>query len=225
MWTNGELKKTGKAAFLANYWRSVGAALILWLLVGGFSASQSGKDKYEQAVNHSGKLSSVLIMVLLVALVGSIVVGLLIKIFIYNPLQVGCYAFFKENVTRPGASLDTILSGFSEYGRIFLTLLLRDVYIILWCLLLIIPGLVKAYSYRMVPYIIKDEPELSPTEAIARSRQMMDGWKWQAFMLDLSFIGWFLLGVLTGGILLIFWTNPYKENTDAALYLALRDQR
>ena len=73
----------------------------------------------------------------------------------------------------------------------------------------------------MVPYIIKDNPELSATEVITKSRKMMDGHKWRAFLLDLSFIGWLLLSLITLGIVGLLWTNPYMQNTNAALYQEL----
>ena len=95
----------------------------------------------------------------------------------------------------------------------------------LWSLLLVVPGIVKLYSYRMVPYILAEHPELSANEVITRSRKMMNGNKWQAFKLDLSFIGWILLGTVTLGIVQVFWTSPYMESAQAALYLKLRDEQ
>jgi uncharacterized membrane protein len=76
----------------------------------------------------------------------------------------------------------------------------------------------------MVPYIIKDNPELSATQVITRSREMMNGHKWNAFVYDLSFIGWYLLGCITCGIALAFYVYPYKLNADAQLYLAIKKQ-
>ena len=88
-------------------------------------------------------------------------------------------------------------------------------------MLLFIPGIIKSYSYRLVPYIIKDNPELSATEAITRSRQLMDGHKLDAFLLDLSFIGWYILGFITANLVNIFWTMPYHYNANAEFYLDL----
>jgi uncharacterized membrane protein len=76
----------------------------------------------------------------------------------------------------------------------------------------------------MVPYILAEHPELSANEVITRSREMMNGNKMQAFKMDLSFLGWILLGILTLGLGLVFWTSPYMESTQAALYLKLRDE-
>ena len=89
-------------------------------------------------------------------------------------------------------------------------------------MLFIIPGIVKAYAYRMVPYILKEHPELSGTQAITLSRRMMKGNKGDAFVLDLSFIGWILLSALTFGILHLFYVGPYIQATDAELYKVVR---
>ena len=93
----------------------------------------------------------------------------------------------------------------------------------LWTCLFIIPGIIKSYSYRMVPYILADNPELGAVEAITLSRQMMDGNKGRAFLLDLSFIGWTILTIITLGIVGLFWANPYFYATDAELYRTLKD--
>ena len=77
----------------------------------------------------------------------------------------------------------------------------------------------------MVPYILTDYPELSPTEVITASRKMMDGHKWNTFLLDLSFIGWFILTALTLGLVGIFWASPYWQSTNAALYLELKNEQ
>ncbi len=115
------------------------------------------------------------------------------------------------------------LCQYKAYGHNFRVLMLHDVYLALWALLLIVPAIIKAYSYCMVPYILAEHPELSANEIITRSRRMMNGHKWQAFKLDLSFFGWILLGALTLGLVNVFWTVPYMESAQAALYLKLRD--
>ena len=141
---------------------------------------------------------------------------------VFNPLQVGCFRFFYKNIEDPDTKLGIIKEGFGAYGHVFLTLLLRDLFLALWSMLFCIPGIIKMYSYRMVPYIIKDNPELSATEVITRSREMMNGNKGKAFLLDLSFWGWFLLGAVTMGLAFTFWAGPYYESANAALYLELK---
>ena len=223
MWSRVEIKEVGKAAFKANYWRSVFVAFLLVLLMGGSGISVSNNSQGDSATAQAFQnitLEQALAIMSIAS--GVMIVAIMLKIFIFNPLQVGCYSFFKENVETRNASLDVLKVGFQGYGRTFLTLLLRDLFLILWTLLFIIPGFIKMYSYRMVPFIIADEPDLSPTEAITRSKQMMDGHKWNAFILDLSFIGWYLLGIVTLGLGLIFWASPYFYNTNAELYLRIK---
>ena len=89
-------------------------------------------------------------------------------------------------------------------------------------LLCIIPGIVKGYEYRMIPYLLADHPEMTKDEAFAASKEMMMGQKWNAFVLDLSFIGWDILSSMTFGILDIFYVMPYKMSTNAALYEAIK---
>lgn len=162
----------------------------------------------------------------ILAAIASISLGLsavsfLVKMLLLNPVEVGCQSFFLKNLHEP-ASEKEIKNGFSQWGRNIGAMLLSGIYLFLWSLLFIIPGLVKSYSYRMVPFILADDPACGAKEAITRSREMMNGHKWSAFVLDLSFIGWYLLSILTLGLLLIFWVNPYQYSTNAALYERLK---
>lgn len=152
-------------------------------------------------------------------------IAIVIKIFLANPIIVGGVSFFKQNVAEPPAPLGLLKTGFQNFGHTFVTMFLRDLYLFLWTLLLIVPGIVKAYSYRMVPYILAENPDMPANEIITRSREMMNGNKWQAFVLDLSFLGWILLGVITLGLGIVFWTGPYIQSTNAALYLKLKGQQ
>ena len=158
-------------------------------------------------------------VVLIVCLIST-----LVDIFLFNPIEVGCQAFFANN-SRGVGELGDLGRGFSPgYGRVVKTMFLRGLYVALWSLLFIIPGVIKSYSYRMVPYILADQPELGGNAAITRSREMMAGNKWKAFVLDLSFIGWELLSCLTLGVLGLFYVKPYRYCTNAELYQALKAQ-
>jgi hypothetical protein len=164
----------------------------------------------------------IIVTVLAVSLIG-LAIAIAIKILILLPLEVGGSRFMLMNLDRPaqigqiGYSFDT------NYKNILSTMFFRDLFICLWTLLFIIPGIVKAYEYRMIPYLLADHPEMTRKEAFTRSKAMMQGQKWNAFVLDLSFIGWFLLSALTFGILNIFYVGPYYQMTIAALYETLRD--
>ena len=96
-------------------------------------------------------------------------------------------------------------------------MLLMGIFVFLWTLLLIIPGIIKGFAYSLVPYILVDKPELSANEAINLSIKMMKGHKFDFFWLCLSFIGWILLAILTFGIGL-FWLMPYMYTAYAAFY-------
>lgn len=88
-------------------------------------------------------------------------------------------------------------------------------------MLLVVPGIIKAYSYRLAIYIAADRPELSPTECITESRRMMDGHKWQAFCLDVSMFLWMLVGSCACGIGTL-WVSPYQYAANAAFYEAVK---
>ncbi len=157
-----------------------------------------------------------------IALGGSSLIMLALSIMVFNPLIVGCRRFFLMN-SRGGAEIGELGYGFGgNWGNVMLTMFLRNLFLILWSLLFVIPGIVKAYSYRLVPYLLAEHPELSGTQAITLSRQMMNGHKGRAFVLDLSFLGWILLSALTLGIMGVFYVNPYIHATDAELYEAVK---
>ena len=109
------------------------------------------------------------------------------------------------------------------WWKVVKTMGLCFIYKTLWRMT-IIGGLIKEYSYRMVPYIVAENPDMKPNEAITLSRKMMDGHKWECFVLDLSFLGWMLLGFITFHVLDIFFVNPYTVATNSEYYAAYRDE-
>ena len=144
------------------------------------------------------------------------------SVFLINPLEVGTNRFFVQNL-KLDANLREICFAFDHnYLNCVKILFFRDLYVFLWSLLFIIPGIIKAYEYRMVPYILGDNPNIDREEAFALSNMLMQGNKGKAFVLDLSFLGWYILNGLTLGILGIFYVNPYIKQTNAALYLKLK---
>lgn len=160
---------------------------------------------------------------LAVAFVIIFVFAIALDTFVLNILEFGGRGFFLANHDSK-ASIKEFGQGFSEgYKRVCLTMFLRDLYIVLWSCLFVIPGIVKAYEYRMIPYILKEHPELDHKEVFALSKKMMSGNKWKSFVLDLSFIGWALLSAITLGVLGVFFLNPYAFQTDAELYVKLRN--
>ena len=132
-------------------------------------------------------------------------------------IRVGYARFNMELVDRGEASFETLFGYFSYWKTTAVARLLRGLYVFLWSLLLVIPGIVASYSYAMTDYILAGYPELTAGEAIARSKEMMSGNRWRLFCLHLSFIGWSILCTFTLGIGNL-WLTPYKQAANAAFY-------
>lgn len=150
--------------------------------------------------------------------------GFLLKTLVFQPLEIGGAKYFLENSRKSDAGFGNLGYAFRNgyYGNAVVGMFLKNLIQFLFTLLLVIPGIIKAYEYRLVPYLLADYPELSSTQVLNESKRMMDGHKMDAFLLDLSFIGWYILSGITGGIVGVFWTNPYKNATDAEFYLDLQ---
>ncbi len=223
MWTIGELKTRGKAAMKANYGLTLVVSVIMGMITAGYgSTAGTNSQKIQEGFQDNPDMMALAALIL--SIVGVLVIIIkLVDIFVFNPIEVGCKNFFLKNTSEP-AGLDALGVAFKpEWMHNVLTLFLRDLFLVGWTLLFIIPGIVKAYSYRLVPYIMAENPELSGTEAITLSRKMMNGHKWRAFCLDLSFFGWIILSLLTCGILAVLYVNPYIHCTEAELYMAIKN--
>ncbi|WP_312832371.1 DUF975 family protein [Sedimentibacter saalensis] len=212
MWDRVELKSLAKASLKNNYWNAFLVSLVL-MLVTGRGGSSRGEDTGEYLARHPEYYMIFLVVVTLL---------LVFRILVGYSLEVGSRRYFvklsqyKNTKGCYGFSFDSM-----NYKGIVSTMFLMNVYNILWTLLFVIPGIIKAYSYRMVPYILGDNPNIGANEAITLSRKMMDGNKFEAFVLDISFLGWYLLGLLALVIGMLF-VNPYYDATCAQLYVALR---
>ncbi|MBR5479174.1 MAG: DUF975 family protein [Clostridia bacterium] len=161
-------------------------------------------------------------MLLNVVVIVSAIIGLIVGIFVTNAVTVGlCNYFIKNTDSKP--SLKDVFSGFKvKYGRNIGTLLLVGIKTVLWTILFIIPGIIKSYEYAIIPYILADDPEISSKDAFAKAKQMMKGNKWRLFKLEFSFIGWFLLCILTLG-LGTFFLMPYINAANAEFYAELKN--
>ena len=151
-------------------------------------------------------------------------ISLLSSILLF-PVVWGFSIAFLDNTRGTNSKpldLSYLWNSYNDSSRVIGTYILKSIYIFLWSLLLIIPGIIKRYSYAMTPYILRDDPNISYNDAIELSMEMMDGNKWRLFLLDLSFIGWYLLALLTLGIGFLFLT-PYIESTYANFYEDLKD--
>lgn len=133
------------------------------------------------------------------------------------------YSKFNLDLTdrRAEPQIGTLFTYFPYWKNAALTNLLQLVRVFLWSLLLVIPGIMAAYSYAMTGYILAEQPEMAPAEALERSKEMMEGNRWRLFCLQMSFIGWGMLCVLTLGIGNL-WLTPYKQAATAAFYRDLQ---
>ena len=149
-------------------------------------------------------------------------ISLALRYLLFAPFEYGCRKFFRKNLDEPAKLSNLVYVFDSNYKNIVKTAFMKDLFIWLWSLLFVIPGIIKTYEYRLVPYIISEDPAMNYKDALAESKKLMKGNKWKAFVLDLSFIGWDILSALTLGLLEIFFVAPYKASTDAALYETLK---
>lgn len=171
-----------------------------------------------------GVIGMIVAVIIVVVIVVTLVVVLPLRILLMNPLEIGCNRFFTKNLNEDAQVKEICYSFDYGYKNNIKTMFFRDLYVFLWSLLFVIPGIIKSYEYRMIPFILGENPGMDTDTAFAMSRKMMDGNKWNAFVLDLSFIGWHILSACTFGILGIFYVKPYVYQTDAALYEALKMQ-
>ena len=179
--------------------------------------SDSGLDHVFNAALLGAAIGVIAIIVIVI-----IIVAILLDLFVNLPLEVGTARFFFKNQKTDAKVAEVAFAYDNCWKNIAVTMFLRNLFTFLWSLLLIIPGIVKAYEYRMIPYILAENPDMNREEVFALSKKMMDGEKWHAFVLDLSFIGWHILGAFTAGILEVFYVVPYQSSTNATLYEALK---
>lgn len=146
-------------------------------------------------------------------------------IFIADPLIVAGKRYFikarMKNKVKIGVMSDIFKKG--NWINVAMIMLLRNIYNALWYLT-IVGGIIKTYEYRMIPYILAENPKTKRSEAFKLSKQMMKGNKWKLFVLDMSFFGWNFLSVMTFGLLSILYINPYNAATITELYMVLRKQ-
>lgn len=199
MITRTELKNEALATLRGKWTQPVLAALIVMLV----SAFTQGGNQTKSAV--------------------FVTLGFLVALLVACNLQFGFeVAMLRFRRGREDSVNEMLAAGFKEdYGRVLGISLLLAVFICLWALLLIVPGIIKAYAYSMTAYIAEDNPELGPKECLDQSQAMMQGHKMDLFLLDLSYIGWILLGFLSLGIGFL-WISPWMEMAHIRFYEELK---
>lgn len=169
-----------------------------------------------------GIIITAIVIIAIVVVILVFAIQMLMYAFIYGPFDVGIKRFFLFNLMRDSQAKELVYAFDNGYKNISSIMFSRYLYTFFWTLLFVIPGIIKMYEYRMIPYILAENPNVSKDEAFAISKSMMNGNKWNAFLLDLSFIGWQILSLITFGMLGIFYVDPYKMSTDANLYATIK---
>jgi hypothetical protein len=237
MWTRALLKENAKASLRTSYWRVFFICLVGTLLAGDLSTrgsraispSYSAQDGVYASFGLNGilfpfslrslQMLGSVVMVAVILVVVALALGW--GIFVAPVIRVGwCRAMMESRVGKP--PFETLFSGFSrEYWNLVKGQFYANLRIFLYTLLLVVPGIIKSYEYTFVPYLLAENPALSPARAAELSSRMTSGEKWNIFKLQLSFIGWYILGSITFGIGR-FFVEPYYEATMAELYAAMR---
>lgn len=236
-----DFRKMAREGLKGKWLMAVGAGVIATLLGGciittgggGGSASsgataqpspdpmalQQGVEGITSDPSVTAFLFAALAMVSIIA-----IVYLIIMLVVGGAVSMG-YAKFNLNlINKTGPDIKDLFSEMGRFKAGFVMQFLRGLYTFLWTLLLIIPGIIASYSYRMTPYILMENPDMTASEAIRASKEMMRGNKWRLFCLEFSFIGWSLLAALTLGIGMLF-LRPYMEAAGAAFYRELKWER
>ena len=162
-----------------------------------------------------------LIMSVLMGVASSVGIGTLL---FGGVLTIGMYIVLLQISRNGSAGFESLFDGFRKgLGNNIIAGVLVQLFIFLWSLLFIIPGIVKSYSYSMTYFLLADNPDMAPTDAIKASQEMMKGKKWRLFCVDISYFGWYLLSVLTLGILAL-WVVPYSMMARAEFYESIKPQ-
>ena len=217
MWNRQQVKEQAKQIMKRNYWKMFVVTLITGILCAEYvDLIQAVEDFIPDNVLPS-MFSSILTI-----LSGGFFVGLLYSIFIGDVIRVGeQYYFIKNHYGNP--ALNEIFKGFKEnYLNVVKIMLIMELKIMLWLLLLVVPGIIKTYEYSMIPYLLAENPNITADEAFSLSKQMTTGQKMNLFVLDLSFLGWYFLGFLCFGIGALF-VKPYDVAAFTEVYLILKE--
>lgn len=235
MWTRKELKTNAKQALTNKWFKAVGITILVSILNGSaFTTSNIIKTTQDtsSAVNigfgyiniNLDLLPQILTSVFLFGILFMFLLSLALQTFFGNLISIGHSKFYLNNRKNSEGFMDIFYAFKHSYLNAVKIMLIMNVKIFLWTLLFIIPGIIKSYEYSMIPYLLAEDPDLSCQEAFQLSEQMTDNEKLSMFILDFSFIGWYLLGALSCGIGTIFVTS-YHNATHAELYIKLKETK
>ena len=224
MWTRQLLKTNARSALSGRYWRGFWVCLLVSLASGGVFTIKNNVDTARGGYDYSfmyGMPDETLALILGIALL-VLVLSCVWQIFVLGPLNVGLARYFMES-RQALAPFGTVMGIFrTPYLNVVKVCFLTQLKIALGCLL-VIPGIYWSYCYTLVPFLLAENPYMTTRRAMELSKELMEGEKWNYFVLGLSFIGWLMLGALCLGIGTLF-VMPYIEATFAEFYAAMRSK-
>lgn len=220
MITCKELRQRAWSSLENGYWNAVIAVFLSNLILGLGSIFTGASSTLTQLATAfaAREDSHTLPMILLILSLAVMVLFYIFCIFVVYPLEVGTSRYFILNTDRK-PDVSEIFYGFKTnyFGNIKI-MFIMNLKVVLWTLLLIVPGIIKSYEYAMIPYILADNPGISSKEAFRRSKALMNGHKFDLFIFQLSYIGWSILGsIVCFGFGMLFVT-PYISAGNAEFY-------
>lgn len=230
VWSRIELKSRAKDLLQRDYWKNVLAGVIVMITSGtAYSAVSSRLASLNRRRIGFGLYGINFMMlfaslgIILVSFLIGLSISIVLSYFIWGPLEAGAKRYFLDQ-SEYGAEITDIFLMVTDQSRsLRISMLIRRVICVAGSMLLIVPGVIKHYEYKMVPYLLIEYPDMKVEEVFKLSKRMMEGNKLEAFILDLSFFGWHVLGIATFGIVEVFFVLPYVHLTEAELYRALRN--
>ena len=228
MFDRSYLKEKAKLSIHKNIWLCIGVTLVYTLLSSGLFGVEfdveTNEAFFRMGLGSSGNVSLDFIHI---AIPTTFVVilslaSLAFGFFVINPLIVGHKRFYLDN-REEKSYFETLFFAFNkDYLNVVKVMLLHDIYITLWTLCLIIPGIVKGYEYQMIPYLLAQNPAIDSEVAFSMTKEMTNGYKMDLFILDLSFILWTFFGLFTCGIGTLY-VNVYVAATGVEAYIFLKE--
>ena len=201
--TSSDYRRQARMVMSGKYWYMFGVSLLAMITIGIGSGISELFASYGNGVNEPTMLSTL--------------VSFACILFINFPISVGLLRFFIIS-TRTEADVSELIYPYkNKCTNVIIAMLKRDVFVMLWSLLFIIPGVIKSYSYFMVGYLLAENPNMESSRAFEISKQAMEGYKMKVFSLNLSFMGWILLGLCAFGVGIVF-VIPYEQTALVGLY-------
>ena len=175
-----------------------------------------------------GNIGVLFVITLIIGAIGAAcafipVIGPIGALIITPAFEISLCMIYLKLTKNEEISVGDTFSGFNITGKAIWLMIITQFFTFLWSLLFVIPGIIKAYSYSMAPYILADNPELTANEALSKSKEIMDGHKFDLFVLQLSFFWWYMLSAITFGIAYIY-VIPYVSATTANFYNSIKEQ-